>query len=637
MLSPKKIAIFILCVYSVLTFARGPKDQKSGEAQAETYFRNQILANFRINIADDTKEVKVVRRNDDPEVFTKAYVLKHPVAYEIRPYIRSAVTDALRSSWSHTRVECLRYSDGTEAIIVSAEDYRFLKTTFGMTLDEVVKTLDLPNLASSSGQKFYCYFPRYWNAQLLCDRIKEMGILGAGDERELLDGNEKVVADEDLNAILIYANPGNIKSIAEVITRYDKPIPEVNIKYAVYQVDLENDARIGADFQAWRNGDGNNVFSLSSRMRDGWNVNGSGPASTAATRGSGTSTTMALSPRWNTRYLDFLRAQGAAKSVTSGSLTIRNNQTALIDASTSTMYIKDGAPNPKEVLSGNTSVSQKMTSSKSTVKNLYTLEMKDNSGNAVLLVHKNGSSIGDTAPVNATLSIVKSNFNNIVKYRVYVVSGDVRFSTGGQDVNALNSVKLYAGGVDAAGKPVNSEVPLTYADDLTVWHDADRKTDAYAEKFIMSFSPSVSEMATVLAFNLTSQTTAVGFGDAGEPRMNAVSYPGRVHVPNSGAEFMIGGIEKEIREKTVAKVPFLGDLPVIGWLLGSEGSASRKYQMVTVLQVSTSLPASAIDEDMSQKLARLKQASRNNGDDTYDYGFDQFYLDPDKKEFDPLP
>lgn len=635
----KILALLILFgTVAPLLQARGPKDQNTGPAQQEAYQKNLILANFKIGISEDTREVKVVRKNDDPEVYTKAYILKNPVAYEIRPYIRAAVVDAKRTFSSKTRVECLKYSDGTEALLVSAEDYRFLKTNFGMTLDEVIEKLDLPDLRSSSGQKFFCYFPRYWKASDLAETAKNMGMLAADDDRELLDGNEKSGVDDDLNAVLFYINPGNMKSMSELLTDYDKPIPEVNIKYTVYQVDVENDAKIGADFQAWRNGDGSDAFSLATRSRDGWNVKGSqGVAVGGPNRGSGTNATMGLSPRWNTRYLDFLRAKGVAKSVTSGNVAVRNNQTAVIDASTSTLYIKDGPQIAPTVLTATAMQTQKFTTSKTTVTGLYTFDIKDPSGSSVKLVGIGGGTLSDTSPVNATVSITKGMLNGTARFRLEVLSGSARFSNGSSTVDAAASVKLYAGTVNDKGEKVNSEVPITYADDMVVYHDKQRQTDAYAEKFSLSFSPSISQKATVLNFSLASNSTAVGYGDIGEPRMNRVSYNNRIHVPNSGAEFMIGGIEKETLEKTTAKVPWLGDLPGLGWLLGSEGTASRKYQMVTILEVKSVEPSTMITNVENDQISRIREAVVNPDRKGYEYGFDQFYFDAEKKEFEHAP
>lgn len=603
------------------------------------YNKNSVIANLRINVPDDTKELLVTRANTYPKVYTKAYVLKNPVAYEIRPYIRTAVSSAKRVQGSSTRVECLRYADGVEAVIVSAEDYRFLKTTYGMPLDELIEFLDKPNITSSSGQKYFLYFPKFWDATKLEARMKEMGLLSPNDDRELLEGTEQAGTDNELNGIIFFVNPGNIRSVADALAQYDKPIPEVKISYSVYQVDVENDARIGADFQAWRNGDGANIFSLSTRMRDGWDVRTGEVATTPATRHSGALTTMGLAPKWNTRYLDFLRAKGVAKAVTSGTLAIRNNQTAVIDAITSTMYIKDDVPKAKDVVSAVARLSKSFATDNTTEEGVSSLQLVDNLGRTVKLVDRSGASISDVAPEKGTVNVIRGTWDGTTKYRAVVVSGDLSFDNGSKAVDLAESVKLTVGAFDDRGNPATITVPITFEDDVSIWRDAERKTDAYAEKFALNLSASVAELATVLDFNIESATTTVGFGDRGEPRMNTLDYAGRLHVPNSGAEFMIGGIEKVVNEETTAKVPWLGDIPVLGWLLGSEGSAMRRYQMVTVLKIETSTPATAIDEKTDAKLKRLIEAAQPCEDTGIylNYGFDQFYFDKSKTSFDPLP
>ena len=47
--------------------------------------------------------------------------------------------------------------------------------------------------------------------------------------------------------------------IAAILKQYDVPNPEILIKFTVYEIYAENDAKIGADFQAWKNNDGMNL------------------------------------------------------------------------------------------------------------------------------------------------------------------------------------------------------------------------------------------------------------------------------------------------------------------------------------------------------------------------------------------
>ena len=50
-----------------------------------------------------------------------------------------------------------------------------------------------------------------------------------------------------------------------------------------------------------------------------------------------------------------------------------------------------------------------------------------------------------------------------------------------------------------------------------------------------------------------------------------------------GETLVIGGMIQETETKTVSKIPFLGDIPVIGMFFRSTGTAKEKSEMVIML------------------------------------------------------
>ena len=55
------------------------------------YAPSNVQAQLKINVADGTKEVKVIRDNADPFVITKPYMLKNADPYAVRSYLEAAV------------------------------------------------------------------------------------------------------------------------------------------------------------------------------------------------------------------------------------------------------------------------------------------------------------------------------------------------------------------------------------------------------------------------------------------------------------------------------------------------------------------------------------------------------------------
>ena len=54
-----------------------------------------------------------------------------------------------------TKVEAVKYADGTGMLIVSAEEYRFKPVENGMSIDAIVTELDKPDLKSEEGRKYF--------------------------------------------------------------------------------------------------------------------------------------------------------------------------------------------------------------------------------------------------------------------------------------------------------------------------------------------------------------------------------------------------------------------------------------------------------------------------------------------------
>ncbi|MDD5663884.1 MAG: hypothetical protein PHT71_06445, partial [Victivallaceae bacterium] len=182
------------------------------------YGNSKVEAQLRLNIKEGAEVVHFIRDTNDPKVITKTYVLKHADPYSIRPYLREMVqttrvnynnatgrdnTDyynqyskdnaaKTQKIFVNTGIECVKFSDGTGVIMVSAEDYRFKDNENGMGIDSLVAKLDVPNIKNSSGGPKYIYFPARRPANELQTLIKLVGANVSNDTVELIGGKDKV-------------------------------------------------------------------------------------------------------------------------------------------------------------------------------------------------------------------------------------------------------------------------------------------------------------------------------------------------------------------------------------------------------------------------------------------------------------
>ena len=210
-----------------------------------------------------------------------------------------------------------------------------------MSIDAIVAMLDKPRMTSSSGSLTYLYFPKYFSAEGLCNLLAQVGANVEGDNVELQYGRDSLGFDEGLNAMLMYVPRYSAKHLERLIKLYDIPTYDVDVKYLLYEIDAENDTKIGLDFQAWKNNGGADLFSVGARFRDGWSASWAGGPNRT-----GTSNTRFLNfnPKWNTRYLDFLVSKGKAKVTTKGSIRINTTTTGTVTAATQLFNLENGDP-----------------------------------------------------------------------------------------------------------------------------------------------------------------------------------------------------------------------------------------------------------------------------------------------------
>ena len=355
-----------------------PRDSNFGNTDA--YGNTRVEVHLQVPVKDEAK-VHFVRDNNDPRVVTKAYLLKHVDAYEIRDYLRQMVQSkrvgntslqqifpmnttalpyaATTSSaelttpataqpgynpplqlGSNTAVECLKYADGTGLLIISAEEYRFKNHENGMGFDSLVEFLDKPTMGENLGTQTFFYIPKFVPARNLMPMIENVG-MNVTDVTEIWQGQDLVAYDPDLNWLVFDVTNYSQPNIEKMLAEYDVPIPEVRLKITVYELYHENDDKIGLDFQAWKNNQGADFFSVGGRYRDNWAATYGGAMGQT---GSERTSFYNFNPKWNSRYLDFLTSKGHAKVTYTGELCIRNNTPALLDRKTQIFYVDTSKP-----------------------------------------------------------------------------------------------------------------------------------------------------------------------------------------------------------------------------------------------------------------------------------------------------
>lgn len=590
------------------------------------YFPSNVQAQLQVGIGTDTDAVHFVRDTSDSKIITKTYVLKNADPAEIRPYLRNMVqtvrtnpglfngvtakvanhtelsTPLAMSAYydqylkAPTGVETMVLMDGTGLLIVSAEEYRFKDGPDGMGIDSIVAKLDAKGIKNSSGQPKFLYFPKNRPASELLNMIEAVGANMSDDTTELIGGKDKVREDKDLNALFFNTALYSKKNIEEMLKLYDVPHPQVRIRYTVYELMAENDGKIGADFQAWKNNEGANFFSMGGTYRDNWSATYAGGMVKGGKHN--LAEFINFNPKWNTRYLDFLVSKNKAKIAMSGEVRARNNQATVMNRSTGVFIV-----NAKEDTGAATTISSGY------VKDQGSLDITSAGGHKVT--------------ANGPFSVVKIQTPSTVCYDLQGVNGTT-FTIAGRS----EAVKT----VEAARIKDDSSIKFY----LNAPADGGRGPEIITKPangfaFNMTVTPSVTEKATTLKVGVTA-TSLLGYASSGAPRLATSVSENDVMIGNTtGNRFVIGGIQKSEVVRSSTGIPLLKDIPVLGWLFSSEGESTKNSQLVIVAECELVTPATAIPAELQGDITDIKDAvSKNTTGEFNSYGFRQFGLDPER-------
>ena len=524
-------------LYTSNTFTPSPGiPRDKNNAPTASYMDSQVQAQLRVDLDRDTDAVHFIRDNNDPRVITKTYLLKHAHPYAVRSLLRDAITTK-RVDASYTGVETILFEDGTALLFVSAEEYRFKDHENGMGIDSLVARLDQPGMLNSSGQPKFVYFPANVPAATLMPMIEKVGMNVKDDEAELIGGKDKVKLDPDLNCLFFNTASYSRKNIEEMLRKYDVPLPEIKIKLNVYELYSENDDKLGVDFQAWKNNEGTDFFSVGGRFRDNWAATYGGTM--ARPQGSERTSFYNFNPKWNTRYLDFLTSKGKAKIAYSGEVTVRQNTTSTLSRTTQIFYTDTTVP-PDDT--------------QETIDNWFTRPL-DNALQA----------LGKESPGN-DIRIGKDNQQNVTR------------------------------------------APQSFGFTMTVK------------------AGSIAPEAAILQISLDN-SSLIGYQSSGAPRIQkGNTIRNSVMISTRRNEFVIGGLEKREVVRGSTGVPYLKDIPGLGYLFQVESESTRKSQLVVAAQCEYVYPESISPEEYDKLIRSIRTRTADAGGRNH-YFFNQYLLD----------
>ncbi len=604
-----------------------------------------IDAKLNVNIAEDTHTVRFVRDNEDPYTVTKAYELKNANPYAVRGYLLNVVNaKSLRTS--PVSVDALKFNDGTGLVIVSAEEYRFKDSMTGDGIDTIIAKLDKKGLSYGGNTNSFIYFPKANTAAGMLTMVSNVGASIADNEFD--KGIDTLRVDSELNALVVSAPMWSWKHIIKMLQAYDNPAPEVKISYEVYEVYSENDDKIGLDFQSWKNNDGVDLFATGTRIRRNWSTMFTG----SPTHSKFNNTHYwSFQPKWNTRYLDFLTTHGHAKLMNRGTLVAKNREVSRFNLNygyfydqTDMAYVVDEDGNAMGVkqnyMTPNVDIIQRQAITdiipESTLKSLAPdLTFTDTTWRMV------GQLASDLTTYSQDSEVITSQITAILtKMQAYALSGGKQGYSPemANQVLAvalvLNQVYWNKNPLTGAKNNASGSISTNTSNAMPGIIHGKLQIPAPASgfKFEMQVKPVVTQKATQLDFSF-SGVSLIGWNGDGSPRTSKSESNTHVQITNGAKEFVISDIQKVEVVRGIAGIPFLKDLPGLGWLFGDENESTKKTRIVILVRAEYSNPRDVMPAEIRTRVDKIiKDVEKGWQSPVNNVGFQQLLIDTDKWE-----
>ena len=599
------------------------------------YAPTNVQAQLKIDVSDDTGVVNVIRDNSDPFVITKPYAITKADCYAVRSYLEAAV-GARSVNTSPAQVTAVKYADGTGVVLVSAEAYRFEDSDAGRGIDSIVASLDVEDLTYLPESDVYVYFPRLSRAANLRDMLAKVGSYEQDKEFEVSPST--VMVDGELNALVIKAPKWAWEEMQVLLAEYDRPTPEVRISYRVLEIYAENDDRIGVDFQSWKNNDGIDLFSAGTIARRNW---GTFFVSGVQDTGSNRTSYWNFNPKWNTRYLDFMTSIGKAKCLAEGVLVAQNRKTSVIQVNSGFFYdrtyyiegaqsIAEGTtefaytqPNPDTILRESTTKIMPLAE----LQQMYT-----DLGVASYFV-PSGYTRRMMGTQTTTFTYADA-YSQIPVGTVIGVAADGTLIKADGKTSALS--KYLTGYVKPDGTVVEGAF-YNYKWDtkdsapgiIHGWLQYPMVTDGF--QFQLQVTPVVTGKAAQIKFDMESNSL-LGWNSDGSPRVSKSKIATRFQVGVGNNEFVIGGLKRTETVRSVAGIPFLKDIPILGLLFTTENESIKQSQLVVVAQVEMVAPnKSGVNATVTENIGQIiKDVNKGVDSKVGNMFFQQYGIDTDE-------
>jgi len=263
--------------------------------------------------AENVKKL-LLKQDDAQEVFvSKVYELKYTLAGDIIPFIQGAI----KRYNTNSAIEKLNYKFGKKQFIVVSTPPAMMKC-----VDDMVAKLDRPcpkkddlgSIIEGTGIYRFAYMPKYRSTSDMLNIL--INAVKSPDGYVFRDANSNMIYWKDS-----FSDGG--EDVMKWVQALDRPVPQVELNFKVYEIRQSVLDDIGVDYLAWKNGPGLNLLSVGSET-----LASSITENTLSNMDKFTSYSYGgffCAPQFDMSFVRMLSQKGDAKIASTGSLTVVNN------------------------------------------------------------------------------------------------------------------------------------------------------------------------------------------------------------------------------------------------------------------------------------------------------------------------
>ncbi|OPZ17806.1 MAG: outer membrane porin HofQ [candidate division BRC1 bacterium ADurb.BinA364] len=409
--------------------------------------------------------------------------------------------------------------------------------------------------------------------------------------------------DDSNNAVLFYDQPNVEPLFRWGSSEIDIPPNQIALDVKLYEVDTQNSLELGFDFQSWKNGPGRSLFEYIV-----WDFNGDDPMNLFPGNVIGNVADWGNYHAYNftisTAYVDFLQTKGKARLLTESTISAKSGTVAELAAvdQIATFQTAYTTPPANRNLVDPLRLSQ-----------IY--EYYESQGRVRVPI-ENFENMAVAAVINEIRWFCQNVLGIFSNATLQQIENELldQGADGSIDVDEMYSIT----------------VPMSIT--LQVFHD---RTLTYLKQecktgVLLSILPVVGIESAELAIALD-VSDVNGYTDVGAPIIEHRYFSSAVEVKN-GQPFVLAGIKRSADVSMASGIPYLRDIPWLGYAFGKETTKKVEKDLVVFLvprfqlcQTSDTQPA----EEVKTAIALAKGEAVLEVPET-SFGFDQWILDPAK-------